>query len=441
MIPLQLPPGTFGPTVQEILDILIGSWREGFVQVSGFVGATILLFSLVQYRFDGKLTEWLEANERAQPLVGALLGITPGCGGAIIAMPLYIRGTVSFGTVVAALAATAGDSAFIILALAPEAALYAYGLAFVSAVLFGYAIDLWGLGVGRVDRAVDRIGRPMTDGGFATTSVADGGPSIPDYERPDHDGHSHGHGHRNDDHGREQDHEHGTSLPSYLPQSSLLERVSHAVHVLWWAVLAGALVAGVTYLARGAQEPAWAFTATYDGLFTIAGLAGTTLSFYLYFVGRHYIGEGAAGRVRDSFETLYRTFQHAAMETSMVTVWVIGGYLLYEYGLLLTGLDIQGLAAAAGVLAPVAGAMLGLVPGCAAHIVFAQLYAVEEAIPFSALVANAISQDGDALFPLMAIDLKAAIVATIYTTIPGVVTGVLVYYFWPYAQFGFGVVG
>jgi hypothetical protein len=127
------------------------------------------------------------------------------------------------------------------------------------------------------------------------------------------------------------------------------------------------------------------------------------------------------------------------METAMVTVWVIAGYLLYEYGLLITGVDIQGLAAAAGAAAPMAGALLGLIPGCAAHIVFAQLYAVEEAIPFSALVANAISQDGDALFPLLAIDMKAAIVATIYTTIPGVITGVLVYYFWPYAQFGFGV--
>jgi hypothetical protein len=420
MIPLQLPPDTFGQPLQELLNILIGSWREGFVQVSCFVGATILVFSLVQYRFDGRLTQLLEENERAQPLVGALLGLTPGCGGAIIAMPLYIRGTVSFGTVVAALAATAGDSAFIILALAPEAALYAYGLAFVSAIVFGYAIDLWGLGVGRVDRAVERIGRPMTDGGFATRSVAKGGPSLPEHAGPE-------------------GHEERDRLPGYLPQSSTMESVSHAVHVVWWVVLAGALVAGITYLAQGAKEPVWEVGFTYDGLFTVAGLVGTTLSFYLYFVGKHYIGEGDTGRARDSFESLYRTFQHAAMETAMVTVWVIAGYLLYEYGLLLTGVDIQGLAAAAGILAPVGGALIGLIPGCAAHIVFAQLYAVQEAIPFSALSANAISQDGDALFPLMAIDLKAAIVATIYTTIPGVITGVLVYFFWPFAQFGFGV--
>jgi hypothetical protein len=421
MIPLQVPPGTFGPTVQEALNILIGSWREAFVQVSGFVAATVLLFSLVQYKFDGRLTELLKENERAQPLVGALLGLTPGCGGAIIAMPLYIRGTVSFGTVVAALAATAGDSAFIILALAPEAALYAYGLAFVSAVLFGYAIDLWGLGIGRVDDAVERIGRPMTDGGFATRSVAHGGPSIPDYESSCHD--------------------HDSDMPSYLPESRLLERASHVAHVFWWVIAAGALTAGVMYLASGAEEPAWELAATYSGLFTVAGLLGTTLSFYLYLVGRHYIGEGETGRVPDSFGSVYKTFQHAAMETAMVTVWVVGGYLAYSYGMAIFGFDIKTLANQAGMLAPIAGAALGLIPGCAAHIVFAQLYAIEEAIPFSALTANAISQDGDALFPLMAIDMKAAIIATIYTTIPGVVVGVAVYYFWPYAQFGFGVLG
>ena len=98
------------------------------------------------------------------------------------------------------------------------------------------------------------------------------------------------------------------------------------------------------------------------------------------------------------------------------------------------------LAAAAGVLAPIGGALLGLIPGGAPQIIFAGVYA-EGGIPFSALTANAISQDGDALFPLLAIDPKAAMVASIYTTIPALIVGVLVHYFWPFAQFGFGVVG
>nr|WP_264475150.1 putative manganese transporter [Salinirubrum litoreum] len=396
---------------------MIFSVRDGFVQVSAFVAVTVLIFSYIQYRTGGRLVTYLEENERLQPLAGALLGLTPGCGGAIIAMPLYIRGSVSFGTVVAALAATAGDAAFVILALAPEAALYAYGLAFVSAVLFGYAIDMYGLGVGRVDDAVARLGRPMTDGGLATTNVASGGPSIPDYEGDD------AHCRVDDD---------------SPVESGPMTTISHAVHVVWWVVAAGGLVAGVLYLARGAPEVPLAFGLSFFGLFTVAGLVGTVASFYLHFVGRRFIGEGAAGRIRDDFASAYDTFQHAAMETSMVTVWVIGAYLVYEYSIVVFALDIGALTAAAGVLAPIGGALLGLIPGCAPQIVFAGLYA-EGAIPFSALTANAISQDGDALFPLMAIDMKAAIVATIYTTIPALIVGIALYYVWPFADFGFGV--
>jgi len=410
-VPLQLGMGP-----QEAFDIFVFSVRDGFVQVSAFVAVTVLLFSYIQYRTGGRIVAYLENNERMQPLAGALLGLTPGCGGAIIAMPLYIRGTVSFGTVVAALAATAGDSAFVILALAPEAAVYAYGLAFVSAILFGYAIDIWGLGIGRVDDAVDKIGHPVTDGGFATTNVASGGPSIPDYERSCD---STDHAHPDSDDG-------------------VMTTISHGVHMLWWVVAATGLVAGVLYLARGAPEVALEFRPTFFGLFTVSGLVGTTASFYLHFVGRRFIGEGEAGRIRDDFASTYETFQHAAMETSMVTVWVIGAYLIYEYSIVLFSLDIGALAAAAGVLAPIGGALLGLIPGCAPQIVFAGVYA-NGGIPFSALTANAISQDGDALFPLLAIDMKAAIVATIYTTIPALVVGIALYYVWPFAQFGFGV--
>ncbi|GAB3690934.1 putative manganese transporter [Salinarchaeum chitinilyticum] len=415
---------------QEALDIFAFSVRDGFVQVSAFVAITVLVFSYVQYRTGGRMVTWLENHERLQPVAGALLGLTPGCGGAIIAMPLYIRGTISFGTVVATLAATAGDSAFVILALAPEAAIYAYGLAFVSAVLFGYAIDLYGLGVGRVDSAVERVSRPMTDGGFATTSVAEGGPSIPGYDTGEY-GSASTHGHS-----RSSGTDRASEDESWLHEP--MRTISHGVHVLWWIVAFAGLVAGVEYLRRGAPEVAMELGPTFFGLFTVAGLLGTTSSFYLHFVGRRYIGEGEAGRVRESFASTYETFQHAAMETAMVTVWVIAAYLLYEYSIAIFALDVGALAAAAGIFAPIAGAMLGLIPGCAPQIVFATLYAEGE-IPFSALTANAISQDGDALFPLLAIDAKAAIIATIYTTIPALLTGVALYFWWPFANFGFGV--
>ena len=454
-------------SLQTALDILIVSVRDGFVQVSAFVAATVLLFSYIQYRTSGRIVSFLESHKHMQPIAGALLGLTPGCGGAIVAMPLYIRGTISFGSVVATLGATAGDSAFVIFAIAPGAGLYAYGLAFAASVAFGYAIDYWGLGIRRVDAVVERIAATVRPGGFATASVAAGGPSVqtgPPREemvgtgtapepstRPSNSPLS-------DDAAREegsvaQPPNRTTPAPASSPDSSapppseasrpdgLMSIISHSLHLLWWIVAVGGLVAGVMYLMRGAPEVPFAFGPSFFGLFTVAGLLGTTLSFYLYFVGRHYMGEAESGRIRERFGSAYETFEHAAIETSMVTVWVIAGYLLYEYTMGVFSLDLRALSAAAGVGAPMAGAALGLVPGCTPQIIFAQLYAVEEVIPFSALAANAISQDGDALFPLMAIDMKAALIATLYTTIPALIVGTLVYYLWPFARFGFGVLG
>ncbi len=400
----------------ELVDIFIASVRDGYIQVSAFVAVTVLLFSYIQYRTRGKLTERLGEHERFQPLVGALMGLTPGCGGAIVMMPLYLRGTVSFGTVVATLIATAGDSAFIILALAPKAAAYSYGLAFLAAVGFGYAIDRFGLGVGRVDRAVSQLSRPVADGGTSVSVVGRSSNPAHDYE-----GTAPGHSHE--------------SGPDR--ESNLLTPLSHGVHGLWWVAAAAGLALGTTYLLRGAPDVPLGVGLSFSGLFTVVGITGTTLSFYLYFVGRHYIGEGEIGRGRESFGSLYSTFQHAAMETSFVTVWVLAAYLLYEYPVFLFELDIAAIAAAAGLLAPVGGALLGLIPGCGPQIVLATAYA-QGGIPFSALTANAISQDGDALFPLIAIDKKAAIVASIYTTIPALVVGIGLHVLWG-PLFGFGV--
>jgi hypothetical protein len=455
-------------SLQDAVDILIVSVRDGFVQVSAFVAVTVLLFSYLRYRTGDRIVTFLKNHKRMQPIAGALLGLTPGCGGAIVAMPLYIRGTISFGSVVATLGATAGDSAFVVFAIAPGAGLYAYGLAFVASAAFGYAVDYWGLGLARIDAAVERIAASVRRGGFATASVATRGPQVPRgavQGEADERGSASGFSSPTNDAVSPSAADDGppaapssgaapTGRASSCPAPSasstpstgaagrfsrMMTLLSHGVHLLWWAVAAAGLVAGVMYLLRGAPEVAFDVDASFFGLFTVAGLLGTALSFYLYFVGGRYLEEAAADRVRERFGSAYETFQHAALETSMVTVWVIAGYLLYEYTMGVFSFDLRALSAAAGVGAPMAGAALGLVPGCTPQIIFAQLYAVEEVIPFSALVANAISQDGDALFPLMAIDMKAAIIATIYTTVPALVVGGLVYSLWPFARFGFGV--
>ena len=405
--------------MNEISNIFLASVRDGYIQVSVFVAITVLLFSYIQYKTHGALLEKLHDHRGAQPLFGALMGLTPGCGGAIIMMPLYVRGTVSFGTVVSTLAATAGDSAFVILAMAPKAALYVYSMAFVAAIAFGYAIDYYGLGLNWLDRAISKLRSEDGDGKVEELVGMSSNPAH-EYEGPA-PGHTH------------------ESGPDRT--SKILTPLSKIVHWLWWVAAIIGLYLGISYLIQGGPEVPLVANTSFSGMFTVVGITGTALSFYLYLIGRHYIGEGHVGKARESFASFRDTLQHAAMETSFVTVWVLGAYLIYEYPVALFNLNIGAIAASAGVFAPIAGAAIGLIPGCGPQIVLAGAYA-QGAIPVSALAANAISQDGDALFPLLAIDKKAALLATIYTTIPALIVGLALYYLWEpvfgLASFGFG---
>ncbi|CAA9355339.1 MAG: Predicted manganese transporter, 11 TMS [uncultured Nocardioidaceae bacterium] len=68
------------------------------------------------------------------------------------------------------------------------------------------------------------------------------------------------------------------------------------------------------------------------------------------------------------------------------------------------------------------GATVGLIPGCGVQIVFAGIF-LAGGMPLPTLVANSISQDGDALLPLLALEHRSALLATVLTTIPAILVG------------------
>ena len=73
--------------------------------------------------------------------LAALLGATPGCGGAVIVVAAYSSGNVGFGAVVATLTATMGDAAFLLIAIRPEAALVVLPLSFGVGIIAGWIVD------------------------------------------------------------------------------------------------------------------------------------------------------------------------------------------------------------------------------------------------------------------------------------------------------------
>ena len=77
---------------------------------------------------------------------------------------------------------------------------------------------------------------------------------------------------------------------------------------------------------------------------------------------------------------------------------------------------------------PLIAILFGFLPGCGPQVVVATFY-LNGFIPFSAEIGNAISNDGDALFPAIALAPKAAIIATLYSAIPAILVAYGYMYF------------
>lgn len=351
-------------------DYLARPLADAFMQVGVYVAVLVVGFGALRWRYGDRVTDALVRRPRFGPLVGALLGVSPGCGGAIVLMPLYARGRVSYGTVVAALAATMGDSSWVVMAANPGFALRIHALLFAVGLVTGYVVDALGIDPVRAPaRAV--LARP------APELLARPAPAV--------------------------------TAPARRP----------AVATAFWGLTTPAFLVSVPVVFQMLDPDQ--LTGALRGLdpYLILGVAGTLVAVVIFASGRGRFAD-------DTMETAHprsvrETLRHAAREASFVTVWVAVAYVAWEAFTRTTGLDGSELPLI-GVAGVLTGALIGLIPGCAVQIVFTGLY-VSGGIPLPTLAANAISQDGDALIPLAALRRRSAALATVITTIPALVVG------------------
>ena len=97
-------------------------------------------------------------------------------------------------------------------------------------------------------------------------------------------------------------------------------------------------------------------------------------------------------------------------------------FLIFELSAHFTGANLATLFSGWGWLLPLMAVSVGMLPGCGPQILVTSLY-ISGAVPLSAQLANAISNDGDALFPAIAMAPKAALMATVYSSIPALLVG------------------
>ena len=386
-------------SLDEVVEIVVVSMRDAFLAVTVFVAAMVFLFSWLQYATSGRFVEYIRRKKKLQPVIGALMGLTPGCGGAIVMMPMYARGYVSYGTVLATLIATLGDSAFILIGaaitdssfVAPLIAVHA--ISFVTGVSWGYLVDMTGT----------TPHKPL--GRF--------GPSIG--QEPIE---------------AESDNE---SLLEEMPREEpggIGYKILHQGYLVWWSVTLLGLIFAILLLVWSGQDPDYSLElsfdpTTMDGIITWIGLIGTSLSVILYVAQKNWIGDDTEATIGDKLHSMRETMIHAASETAFVTFWVMIAYLAFEFGMLFSGISEQNMSSYGdGFIAIIAVSIIGLIPGCGPQIIVITAY-TKDIISFPALAANAISQDGDALFPLLVRHKAASLWATIHTTIPAIIVGVI----------------
>ena len=151
----------------------------------------------------------------------------------------------------------------------------------------------------------------------------------------------------------------------------------------------------------------------YNSLLVFVASAGAILSIFMWSLNPLSDFQCSTDKSRGLLSRVVDT-------TNFVTTWVISGFLVFEIFMYFTSLDLKIFFDLWLPFVPLVAILFGFLPGCGPQVVVATFY-LNGYIPLSAELGNAISNDGDALFPAIALAPKAAILATLYSAVPALV--------------------
>lgn len=362
LIPLVIVAATiFAPpeTAAAIRDAL----SDAYIQVSTFVALTLCIFYILEHLCKFDTSAWLDKYPRWHVPIAAFMGVLPGCGGAIIVITQFVTGRLGFGSVVAVLTATMGDAAFLLIARQPETASIVLSICFISGIVFGYMVE-----------AV---------------------------------------------HGRDFLQERRENTKEFEEHSETKNPMGFLS--LPWLLLMIPGIALAFGTALQMDTNAWfGGLSVYDPTLLI-GMTGAILCLLLWAASPNAGPSlvNLSGKMTNT-KGLKTHIDRVIIDTNFVTVWVIASFLLFELSVLWTGADLKSFFDTWAVFVPMVAILFGFIPGCGPQIIVTTFY-LNGFIPFSAMIGNALSNDGDALFPAIALAPRTAILATAYTAIPSVV--------------------
>jgi len=340
---------------EETRLVLIESASSAYISVTSFVAATLLMFSFLEKK-KFNLQSFIEKNTIYEIPICALLGVIPGCGGAIMVMSLYTRGIVSFSSVLATLISTMGDAAFLLIASKPTAALIILPVTLITGIVTGY-----------ISLPFSKIISPAIPKKKLNTE------NIP------------------------------------------INKIPNKLYSIWLLLVIPGLILGIFNAFNISPS---IILLNFDLVVMFSFLASI---FCLLMWVFNPLTDIQMASVHES------SIRKTVDTTCFVTVWVITAFVCFE----LLNLSTQGkmfdYLMLLGPFVPLVAILIGFIPGCGPQIMITSMY-ISGQIPMSAQIGNSISNDGDALFPAMAIAPKVAVLATLYSAIPAL----MVAYLWHY---------
>ncbi len=106
----------------DVINLAVADLRLT-LKIVFMVTVLMSIIGYIEQRYNDKIKSIITDRPLVQIVSASLLGAVPGCMDAFLIVSLYIHGSVGFGALIAVMLSTAGDEAFIMLALIPDATL------------------------------------------------------------------------------------------------------------------------------------------------------------------------------------------------------------------------------------------------------------------------------------------------------------------------------
>ncbi|WP_286269356.1 putative manganese transporter [Thalassotalea hakodatensis] len=354
--------------IPETQTLTLSVLSDAFWQVAVFVAMSLFLYHLVvnsvanTSSYEYLVSTFISTPNR-QIILAAFLGLLPGCGGAIIVISQYVSGSMRFGAVVAVLTATMGDAAFLLLAAQPEVGIVIIAVCFIVGVLSGIMVNMI--------HGHDFL-RPIS------TNTR---------------------------------HKKSCKTSTNKPLKRVMLQGG-----LWQLLLIPCAIIAVLMAAQ--IELPW--LSSQQNSIIYRGGAMMAFLFILLWATTSETNSFKSIVAEDDKPKQHAIFQRVALDTNFIISWVVIALLCFELIVFFTDLQLIHLFSALPAVTPLISVLVGMIPGCGPQILTTTLY-LNGAIPLSAQLGNAISNDGDALFPAIALSPKVAVIATCYSAVPALI--------------------